>query len=107
LIKFTYGGDTNLDGKVDVTDLGALATNWQTSNVWTGGDFSYDGFVDVTDLGMLATNWQKGVSSPLGPTSFQAALASIGLSDNVVPEPGALLAVFSSVLLLHCMRHLR
>ena len=70
LIKFTYGGDSNLDGQVDVTDLGALATSWQTSAPWTGGDFNYDGFVDVSDLGILATNWQLGVGSPLGPGSL-------------------------------------
>ena len=87
LVKYTYGGDANLDGQVDVTDLGALATNWQTSSVWTGGDFDYSGFVDVTDLGILATNWQAGVGSPLGPGSFQAALASVGLGGVSVPEP--------------------
>src|SRR4029079_16071779 len=31
LIKFTYFGDSNLDGQVDVGDLGILATNWQTN----------------------------------------------------------------------------
>jgi fibronectin-binding autotransporter adhesin len=93
LVKFTYGGDSNLDGQVDVTDLGALATSWQTSNVWTGGDFNYDGFVDVSDLGILATNWQLGVGSPLGPGSLDAALAAVGLGGVSVPEPtsGALL----------------
>jgi hypothetical protein len=60
LIKFTLFGDANLDAGVDVTDLGALATDWQTSAPWRSGDFgdTYDGFVDVTDLGALATNWQ-------------------------------------------------
>lgn len=89
LIKFTYAGDANLDGQVDVTDLGALATNWQTSNVWTGGDFNYDGFVDVTDLGALATNWQAGVGSPLGPGSLESAMAAVGLGSAAVPEPGS------------------
>ncbi len=89
LVKFTYAGDANLDGQVDVTDLGALATNWQTSNVWTGGDFNYDGFVDVTDLGALATNWQAGVGSPLGPGSLDAAMAAVGLGNVSVPEPAS------------------
>src|SRR5581483_9499381 len=89
LIKYTYAGDANLDGQVDVTDLGALATNWQTSAPWTGGDFNYDGVVDVTDLGILATNWQAGVGSPLGPGSLQQALAALGFGGVAVPEPGA------------------
>ena len=86
LVKFTYGGDANLDGQVDISDLGALATAWQTSAPWTGGDFDYSGFVDISDLGLLATNWQLGVGSPLGP-SFDEALASVGLEGVSVPEP--------------------
>ncbi len=92
LVKFTYGGDANLDGQVDISDLGALATAWQTSNVWTGGDFDYSGFVDISDLGILATNWQLGVGSPLGP-SFDEALAAVGLSGVTVPEPSAIVAL--------------
>jgi autotransporter-associated beta strand protein len=86
-VAYTYYGDANLDGQVDVTDLGALATNWQTSNVWSGGDFNYDGFVDVSDLGSLATNWQLGVGNPLGPGSLESAMASVGLGNVSVPEP--------------------
>ncbi len=89
LIKFTYGGDGNLDGQVDISDLGSLATSWQTSAPWTGGDFDYSGFVDISDLGILATNWQLGVGSPLGP-SFDQALTSVGLGSVTVPEPTTL-----------------
>ncbi len=69
LVKFTYAGDFNLDGQVDVADLGRLATGWQTSQRWIGGDTTYDGFVDVADLGALATNWQRGVGAPLSPAA--------------------------------------
>jgi hypothetical protein len=93
LIKYTFAGDANLDGQVDVTDLGALATNWQTGNVWTGGDFNYDGFVDVTDLGALATNWQAGVGSPLAPSRLDAALAAVGLSPSSVPDPSGAVCI--------------
>ncbi len=86
LVKYTYYGDTNLDGQVDVTDLGKLATHWQQTATWSGGDFNYDGFVDVTDLGLLATNWQAGVANPLGP-SFPDALREVGLGGVSVPEP--------------------
>jgi fibronectin-binding autotransporter adhesin len=89
LIKFTYFGDTDLDGDVDVADLGKLATNWQQVNVWAGGDFDYNASVDVNDLGLLATNWQAGVGNPLGPT-LNEALASLGLPSAAVPEPAAM-----------------
>jgi hypothetical protein len=86
LIKFTYLGDTDLDGVVDVADLGKLATNWQAAGVWTTGDFDYSGLIDVNDLGMLATNWQAGVGNPLEP-AFSVAIASLGLPSIAVPEP--------------------
>jgi hypothetical protein len=81
------GGDANLDGVVDVTDLGALATHWQQAGQWSDGDFTHDGVVNVSDLGILATNWQAGAES------LSAALAR-------VPEPSSLLAFLSAALLL-------
>jgi len=66
LVKFTFYADANLDGKVDVSDLGRLATNWQgSSRRWAQGDFNYNSTVNVTDLGLLASNWQAGIGSPL------------------------------------------
>ena len=90
LIKFTYAGDTNLDGQVTIADLGELASNWQsTTAVWRQGDFNYDGAVTISDLGDLASNWQAGVGSPLG-MSFEEALAAVGLGGVAVPEPATM-----------------
>jgi autotransporter-associated beta strand protein len=89
LIKFTYGGDADLDGDVDVADLGKLATSWQAAAVWSRGDFDFDGIVNVNDLGILASNWQAGVGSPLGP-SFAEAAAALGLPTTAVPEPATM-----------------
>jgi hypothetical protein len=64
---FFLSGDANHDRRVDVADLGILATNWQQSDLgFTGGNFDYspDGLVGVNDLGILATNWQQIVSQP-------------------------------------------
>ena len=62
---FLLAGDANRDRKVDVSDLGILASNWQqTLRTFALGDFNYDGKVDVTDLGILATNWQKTLPIP-------------------------------------------
>jgi len=48
------GADINSDGKVDVTDLGILLSNWGASG---SADINNDGAVDVTDLGILLSNW--------------------------------------------------
>jgi hypothetical protein len=82
-------GDADLDGDVDVNDLGILATNWQGVAGWIGGDFDFNGLVNVSDLGLLATNWQAGVGSPLG-SSLSVMLSSLGLPDTPVPEPAGI-----------------
>lgn len=87
LVRLTRQGDANVDGFVDITDLGKLATAWQTNGLWDEGDFNYDGFIDITDLGLLATSWQQGSGAGVG---FAEALAGLGLSDSNVPEPAAL-----------------
>jgi hypothetical protein len=105
VVKFTYAGDANLDGQVDITDLGNLATAWQTAGPWSSGDFDYSNFVDITDLGMLATNWQAGVGSPLRPGTFAEALASLGLPTVAVPEPAAVATMIAcSAMLLRRRR---
>jgi hypothetical protein len=103
LFKYTWFGDADLNGQVDVADLGNLASNWQTAAPWTGGDFDYSGFVDVADLGMLASNWQAGVGNPLGPT-LADALASLGLPESAIPEPGSAVVAAACSLLLPCRR---
>jgi hypothetical protein len=93
IVAFTYLGDTDLDGDVDVADLGAMATNWQATGDWINGDFDYSGAIEVNDLGLLATNWQAGVTAST-PT-FARAIDGLGLPDVAVPEPaleGLLLA---------------
>jgi hypothetical protein len=92
LVKYTYAGDANLDGKVDIGDLGLLAGAWQQSGkVWFDGDFTYNGTVDIGDLGLLAGNWQKGVASGQLLVSFDQAMAQFAAFDGVVvPEPASL-----------------
>jgi hypothetical protein len=81
-IRFTLTGDTNLDGAVDVGDLGALATAYgvTTGAVWSQGDSNYDGAVNVGDLGSLATNY--GTNLGTGP-------AAVATAAVAVPEPSA------------------
>jgi hypothetical protein len=94
LIKYTYLGDTNVDGKVDISDLYNLANNYNpkhigsANSIWQKGDFNYDGWVDLTDLTKLATNWQAGVGNSLGAPLGQV-LASLGLPNVNVPEPAS------------------
>jgi hypothetical protein len=98
LIRYTYLGDTNVDGMVDINDLYNLASNYNPSHaggpnaIWQKGDFNYDGYVDLTDLSKLTTNWQQGVGNPLGSGTegLGAILTSLGLPNIAVPEPSTL-----------------
>jgi hypothetical protein len=91
LLESTWLGDSNLDRKVDVTDLGTLATHYGQSTTLgiLAGDFNNDGKVDVTDLGLLATNYGQGTNG----APFNASGA---------PEPAsiAMLAIGNLSLLL-------
>jgi hypothetical protein len=109
LVKYTYAGDANLDGKVDIGDLGLLAGAWQQSGkVWFDGDFTYNGTVDIGDLGLLAGNWQKGVNSGQLLVSFDQAMAQFAAFDGVVvPEPTAALGIAAASLALGFTRRRR
>jgi hypothetical protein len=72
---FSLAGDANRDRKVDVADLGVLASNWQQSGrTFSQGNFdlSPDGLVDVADLGILASHWQQQVAVPSAPALTDA-----------------------------------
>jgi hypothetical protein len=86
LLKYTFYGDANLDGAVDLNDLYQLATHWKAAGDWVAGDFNYDGIVNVKDLTLLAINWQAGVGTPIS-TPLGSMLASLGLPQTGLPEP--------------------
>jgi hypothetical protein len=79
LAALAYYGDTDLNGSVDTTDLGRLASHWQGPGTWFEGDFDYSGVVDVNDLGLLAGNWRAGIPA--------TEIAALGLPQAPVPEP--------------------
>jgi hypothetical protein len=83
---FTFRGDANADRKVDVGDLGALATNYGiiTGGTWAEGDFNYDHKVDVGDLGALATNYGKtlAVGTNAGDSASGAAASTTVVADS-------------------------
>jgi hypothetical protein len=93
-IRATVLGDTDLNGTVNVADLGNLATNFnRTDASWINGDFDYNGNVNVADLGDLATNFNQTLANGSGgggggaaaPASLPAAVAAV----TAVPEPTA------------------
>ena len=85
LIRYTYVGDTNVDGTVDTLDFARLIGGFGTpaapgANVghWSLGDFDYNGQIDSTDFTRFVTNF--------GLTITPGQLPAFG---SVVPEPAA------------------
>jgi hypothetical protein len=83
LVMYTYGGDANLSGNVDVDDYGQIDFNASLGGIlpgWYNGDFNYSGSVDVDDYGII--DFVVVIQGPpLG--------SSDGTSVAAVPEPTA------------------
>jgi autotransporter-associated beta strand protein len=80
LVKFTWLGDTNLDGIVDASDLARISP---TGTTWATGDFNYDGVVNADDYALF---------------SLGAALGQANIS-TITPEPTVLLGLVIPIML--------
>src|SRR5205814_1482555 len=80
LVMYTYGGDANLDGKIDIADYGQIDFNVPLgTSGWYNGDFNYDGKIDIADYGIIDFNIgiQGAPSSTAGPLGgFPTAAAA-------------------------------
>jgi hypothetical protein len=58
IVKYTYGGDANVDGKINVDDYGHIDSSVVLTGVlgWYNGDFNYDGKINVDDYGIIDFN---------------------------------------------------
>jgi autotransporter-associated beta strand protein len=94
---YTYGGDANLDGKINIDDYGLIDSHVGQSGTafgWHNGDFNYDGKINIDDYGIIDGN--IGAQGAPIPTSAQALAVlsnaggvSIG-GVSAVPEPASL-----------------
>jgi hypothetical protein len=84
LIRYTFAGDANLDGKVNALDFNALASNFggASGKFWNQGDFNYDGVTNTLDFTVLGSN-------------FNQALPSLALG-TLVPEPAGVLIILAA-----------
>ncbi len=60
IIKFTYLGDVNLDGRVDASDYYSVFGNMSAAAGWFQGDVDYDGTVTPTDAAIVENNFGAG-----------------------------------------------
>ena len=104
LVKYTYYGDTNLDGKVDGSDYSNLDSGYLMHLTgWSNGDFNYDGVINGSDYTLMdnAFNTQgqqiASASAILATSTAQIAATATGTS---VPEPATLSLLSAGTLAL-------
>jgi hypothetical protein len=88
LVKYTYRGDANLDGRINVDDYGRIDLNAGLGTTgWFNGDFNFDGKVNIDDYGIIDVN--IGVQGPplaprAGPASSSPQI-TVGTRRTVAP----------------------
>jgi hypothetical protein len=101
LIKYTYYGDANLDGKVDGSDYSLIDNSYEMEgwtstgpttmiSGWYNGDFNYDGVVDGSDYTLIDNAFNsQGTQISAEIASPTAEISPVG-GVSAVPEPTSL-----------------
>jgi hypothetical protein len=78
LVKYTYFGDTNLDGKVDGSDYSRIDNGFIAKlSGWFNGDFNYDNVIDGSDYTLIDNAFNRQGASLAAAVSSQIATAPI------------------------------
>jgi autotransporter-associated beta strand protein len=102
LVKYTWYGDADLSGIVDLDDFSQFLDGYQNQGTvpatWLHGDFDYSGLVDLDDFSQFLFGYQnqgaplaalsEAVADASGVSSSDRALMQAAIS--AVPEPASL-----------------
>jgi hypothetical protein len=90
---YTYAGDANLDGKINIDDYGRIDGNVASSGSvfgWDKGDFNHDGKINIDDYGIIDGNINRqGAVFPTAGGATFVALEGVA----AIPEPFACLLI--------------
>lgn len=112
LVRYTFNGDTDLNGLVNFDDLLRLAQNYDTvgTGTWRNGDSTYDGNINFDDLLALAQQYgntlvlSEGELTALGETGGAAFSQEWAMAVSLVPEPTSLIGLVGAALALRRRR---
>ena len=87
LIMYTYGGDANLDGKINVDDYIRIDSGIASGLTgWSNGDFNYDGKVNIDDYTTVIDS-NIGNQSGVFPTEVGATLGATSVPEPALTSP--------------------
>ncbi len=111
IVKYTYFGDTNLDGTVTSADFGRFLDGLVNhGSTWAQGDFTYDGHVDLGNdynlflAGYLQSGGQLGALADVVDGDSQLTVTQKASLLAAIPEPSsiAILALTGLVATRRC-----
>ncbi len=88
LVKYTYFGDTNLDGRVDSSDYTRIDAGFLNhATGWFNGDFNYDNIINGSDYTLIdnAFNTQRAAITSQVMNPQTSAVANFANSQASVP----------------------
>ncbi|HYO08386.1 MAG TPA: alpha-amylase family glycosyl hydrolase [Tepidisphaeraceae bacterium] len=92
LVMYTYGGDADLDAKIDGDDYFLIDKNLGATGAalsYHHGDFDYNGKVNGDDYFIIDSNYHQQAGAPLAGLADAAAPSTV----TPVPEPAAFAAL--------------
>ena len=114
LIKYTYFGDTNLDGKVDASDYSRIdaayladITNPAAMTGWFNGDFNYDGVINGSDYTLIDNAFNSQGAALAASIAEPTAQIAEPTGGSAVPEPTAIAVLGTTALALLTRRSKR
>jgi len=92
LVMYTYGGDANLDGKINVDDYIKIDSGIASGLTgWVNGDFNYDGKVNIDDYTTVIDANIGNQGAPFPTAGGIEGGVGGGLSGvSAVPEPASI-----------------
>ena len=111
LVKYTYYGDADLNGKVDGSDYSRIDNGYLGHLTgWYNGDFNYDGIVNGSDYTLIdnAFNTQGAqLSAEEAMPTAEVIGQPISATGSSVPEPAAGGLLVMSAIGVLCRRNRR
>jgi autotransporter-associated beta strand protein len=105
LVKYTYYGDSNLDGAVGSADYALIDNGYlQHLTGWYNGDYNYDGAINGSDYTLIDNAFNQQGAALTSEVATPTAQAG---GTSAVPEPASICFVMLGLVLLLSRRATR